>query len=425
MGEDGHDLVRVDGTGTAHPVGKVASQRMRARQGSFRLMPSPGHLVVMRKASGESGAIAADSALKLCGEITSVSALCDIVSMIGQSSWSGELAVFDGTRNRSIFFESGTLIGAQSSAEGERLGEVLYRYGALSLAQVQDVARAVTGDVRFGETAVRKGFLTREKLFHVMARQVEEIVYAVMRAESGMFYFLDRFDPARVAVRHSLSVSGILMEAARRMDEMSYFRERIPSAEHVPDRVPERAPPAGSELMRVFDAIDGVRTISDVCRVVGQGEFEVTRQIFQLVQSGCVCVRAPRPTGPFAIVALFNQAMKMVLREIDQVARGAEIRQQLASFATGAGIYDALFMRAGPKVDGTLDEDRIVENIAMLVGPEQAEASLAQWLYDYVSFAIFIAEPILREAANRGGASSTAGLAKNVADIIAPLSPGH
>jgi hypothetical protein len=423
MGEDGHDLVRVDGTGTAHPVGKVASQRMRARQGSFRLMPSPAHVVVMRRASGDARS-AHEGAVKLCGEITSASALCDIVSMVGQMSWTGELAVYDGTTGRSMFFEHGAVVGAQSNAEGERLGEVLYRYGALTHAEVQEVAKSVTGEVRFGEIAVRKGFVSREKLFQLMGRQVEEILYAVMRAETGMFYFMDRFDEARLAWRQNLSVSGLLMDAVRRMDEMRYFRERIPSAEHVPERVPERSRPSDEEVARVFEAIDGMRSVADICRAVGQGEFEVTRQVFQLVQAGCVIVRAPRPTGPAAIVALFNEAMKMVMREVDAVARGAEVRQHLASFATGAGIYDALFMRAGPQISGTLDENQIIENVAMLVGPEQAEAMLAQWLYDYVSFAIFIAEPVLREAATRAGAGAP-GLAKSVAEIIAPLAPTH
>lgn len=419
MGEDGHDVVRVDGTGTAHPVGKLASQRMRARQGAFRLMPSPTHVVVMRRVD----LIDAPS-LRLSGEITSASALCDIVSMIGQSAWSGELAIYDGATNRSVFFEHGAVVGALSSAEGERLGEMLYRYGALSLEQVQEVAKAVTGDVRFGETAVRLGYLSREALFQLMGRQVEEIVYAVMRAESGMFYFLDRFDEARLTSRQNLPVSGLLMEAVRRMDEMRYFRERIPSAEHVPDRVPDRAPPTKGDVARVFEAIDGVRSVADICRVVGQGEFDVTRQVFQLVQAGCVTVRAPRPTGPAAIVALFNEAITMVMREVDAVRRGDEVRQHLASFATGAGVYDALFMRAGPRPDGTLDEAQTLENVAMLVGPDQAEAMLAQWLYDYVSFAIFIAEPVLREASTRGGAGAPQ-LAKSVADIIAPLAPSH
>src|SRR6187401_991372 len=48
MNEELLELVRIDGTGTAHPVGKTASQRMRARQGSFRVMPGPSHLIVMR-----------------------------------------------------------------------------------------------------------------------------------------------------------------------------------------------------------------------------------------------------------------------------------------------------------------------------------------------------------------------------------------
>ena len=288
---------------------------------------------------------------------------------------------------------------------------------------MQDVAKAVTGEVRFGEAAVTHGPSLARETLPAHGRQVEEIVYAVLLVDDGMFYFLDRFDEARVTSRQNLSVNGLLMEGVRRMDEMRYFRERIPSDEHVPERVPERALPTG-EVLRVYEAIDGVRSVADICRAVGQGEFEVTQAIFQLVQAGCVIVRAPRPTGPMAIVALFNEAMSMVLREVDAVARGAELRQQLSSFATGAGIYDALFMRAGPKPDGTLDEDRILENVAMLVGPEQAEAMLAQWLYEYVSFAIFVAEPVLREAAARGGAGAPA-LAKNVADIIAPLAPGH
>ena len=40
-----------------------------------------------------------------------------------------------------------------------------------------------------------------------------------MRAESGMFYFLDRFDESRLTSRQNLPVSGLLMEAVRRMDD--------------------------------------------------------------------------------------------------------------------------------------------------------------------------------------------------------------
>lgn len=413
------DLVRVDATGTAHPVGKVASQKMRARQGGFRLMPSPAHVVLMRKADEQGRAIPTDGSLRLCGEITTASVLCDVFAMVGQSRWSGELSVFDGTALRSVFFDSGTIISAQSNVEGERLGEVLYRYGALTKDQIAAVMKAVTAETRFGEAAVRMCLITREKLFQLIAKQVEEIVYATLHTESGVFFFLDRFDESRLASRQNMPVNSLIMEGVRRMDEMRYFRERIPSDQHVPERVKERARPKEDELVRVYNAIDGARSIADICRVVGQGEFDVTRHVFQMMQEGCVVVRPPRPTGPAAIVALFNEAMTLVMREVDAVGRGDEVRKHLASFATGAGIYDTLFMRAGPKPDGTLDEQRLIDNASMLAGPDQAEGMLAQWLHDYVSFAVFIADPVLRASA--GSSKHGPAFAKNVSEIVAPL----
>jgi hypothetical protein len=216
----------------------------------------------------------------------------------------------------------------------------------------------------------------------------------------------------------------------RRMDEMSYFRDRIPSAEHVPARVPGRDKPEG-ELAQVFEAVDGARSVVEIGRVVGQGEFEVTQSLFQLVQSGKVVVHAPRPTGPAAVIALFNQAIAMIFREIDAAGHGGEVREQLASFATGAGIYDALFRKAGPAPDGTLDPARILENVAVMVGPDQVETTLGQWLYEYVAFAMFVSEPYLRPPSEagpfskKGEATQGSLLAKKVSDLITPLAPKH
>jgi hypothetical protein len=448
MDDERLELVRVDATGTAHPVGKTASQRMRARQGAFRLMPAPAHLIVMRYV-GEDGRRDPEDGpvFRLAGEITHAGALCDIVSLVGQAGWKGELVVLDGGHSRSIFFEASHVVAASSTVESERLGEVLYRYGALTKEQVAATVAAATADVRFGEAAVKLGYVPREKLYQLMGRQTEEIVYAVLLVGDGMFFFLDSYDEKRVHTRQNLSVNGLLMEGVRRMDEMRYFRDRIPSDQHVPERVAGRdtagfegGSPSNSQAevhAKVWSAIDGVRCIAEICRVVGQGEFEVTQALFQLVQSGHVTVQTPRPTGPAAVVALFNEAISLIFREVDAVGDGrggGEVREQLASFATGAGVYDALFRRAGPGPDGTVVTDKIIENIAVLVGPEQAETTLAQWLYEYVSFAVFVAEPFLRPAqetheaqggpvSQRGAAPSASTLSKRVAELVRPLAP--
>jgi hypothetical protein len=432
MDDERLELVRVDATGTAHPVGKTASQRMRARQGAFRLMPAPQHLIVMRyvgedgKRDPEDGPI-----FRLAGEITTPGAICDVVALVGQAGWKGELVVLDGAHTRSIFFEQAHVVAASSTVEGERLGEVLYRYGALTKEQVAETAAAVTADVRFGEAAVRAGFVTREQLYQLMGRQTEEIVYAVLLVGDGMFFFLDQFDDARIHTRQNLSVNGLLMEGVRRMDEMRYFRDRIPSDQHVPERVVGRDTP-GVELREVWAAVDGARSIAELCRAVGKSEFEVTQALFQLVQSGYCTVQTPRPTGPAAVVALFNDAISLVFREVDALGdghHGGEVREQLSSFATGAGVYDALFRRAPPAQDGTVVAEKIIENISVMVGPEQAETTLAQWLYEYVSFAVFVAEPFLRgHEKDEGPQSLRAGvpvsnLSKRVAELVRPLAP--
>ena len=428
MNEELLELVRIDGTGTAHPVGKTASQRMRARQGSFRLMPGPAHLIVMRYVGEDGRRDPEDGPIfRLAGEITANGALCDVFGLVGQAGWPGELVVLDGQTSRSIFFDRSHVIGAQSTADGERLGEVLYRYGALTGEQVEETARHVTADVRFGEAAVKLGFISRERLFQLMTKQTEEIVYAMLLVGDGMFYFLDTFDESRITARQSLSVNGLLMEGVRRMDETRYFRERIPSDQHVPEVLPDRSPPE-DELFEVYEKIDGHRTVSEIGRLCAMGEFEVTQALFQLVQSGRILVRAPRPTGPAAIVALFNEAMSKIHSELHGIGKWGEVREQLASFATGAGIYDALFRKGGPLEDGALVIDQIVENVAVMVGPAQAESMLAQWLYEYISFAVFVAEPFLRQHemspnARRDGPPSQP-LSKRLSTLIAPLSRG-
>ena len=333
MDEERLELVRVDATGTAHPVGKTASQRMRLRQGAFRLMPAPSHLIVMRYVGEDGRRDPEDGPIfRLAGEITAPGAICDVVALIGQAGWKGELVVLDGAHTRNIFFEQSHVVAASSTVDTERMGEVLYRYGALTREQVTETAAAMTGDIRFGEMAVKLGHVTRERLYQLMGRQAEEIAYAVLLVADGMFFFLDQFDEKRIHTRQSLAVNGLLMEGVRRMDEMRYFRDRIPSDQHVPERVQSQGRDAPDETFaKVWAAIDGVRSIAEICRVVGQGEFEVTQALFQLVQSGHVTVQTPRPTGPAAVVALFNEAITLIFREVDSVGRGGEVRDQLAA----------------------------------------------------------------------------------------------
>jgi hypothetical protein len=422
-------LVRIDATGAAHPVDREASKQMRGRQGSFRLLPSPPHALVLRQIEDGAADRPEEEAVRfwMSGEITKPGVLWDLIGMAGQGNWTGELVVIEGELQRGIFFERGAVVGASSSGERERLGEVLYHYGAITRDQLGIIMNRVTPEMRFGETAVALGFLAREKLFELLSKQAEEIVYATMLVPRGSFYFVEAVNESRLTYRLNLPVHSLLMEGVRRMDEIEHFRARIPSGLYVPDRVPGSSLPRDHEHARVFAAVDGHRSVDDIGRMIGLGAFDTTRAVFQLLQSAVVIMRPPRPTGPQAIVTLFNQAIALILSKVDEAGGGDDIREQLASFATASGVYDALFRDAGPAPDGTLDVEKIAESIQQLVGGENALGMLAQWLYEYASFAMFIAEPLLRsrviDEASGPPTSQGAAVSRRVAELLAPLAP--
>src|SRR5882724_5418091 len=409
------ELVRIDDTGAMHPAGKVASQRMRARKGAFRLMPGPDHVVFMRYV-GEDGERDEDdgAVVKLAGEVTAPGALCDIVALVSQAGWKGELTVQNGDMLRSLFFEGGNILGAQTNVVAERIGSLLYRLGVLSEEEVQAVEGALSGGRRFGEVAVALGLLTREKLFEVMAKQTKEIAFSTLFVSDGMFYFLDRYEPSRVAMRHHVSASSLLMEGVQRMDESKYFRERIPSDSHVPVPIAGRSDPA-DELRTVWQACDGRRSVLEVGRSCGLGEFEVTRALFQLVQTGFIHVNPPMPEGPQALVSIFNEAIAAIFNAADRAGKAQVLREHLGQFASSIGVYDALFAGAGPGLDGRLDEGRTVQNVTTL-GGRDAEALLAQWLYEYAAFALF-------DAGSHLSKEDEQRLSKDVSDLVKILAP--
>jgi hypothetical protein len=422
MDDPADNLVQIDADGNAHPLGYAAVQRMQVREGRFHVFPAPAHIVVMRHAPGKGAPD--DRACLLAGEIKSGGSLCDVASFVGHSGWRGELVVMDDHASRSVYFEHGAVVGANSTAERERLGQVLFRYGVLDAEQTRACATAVEkGEMRFGEAAVRFGYVSREAIFAQMSRQIEEIFYGLLLVSSGMFYFLDGFDDEALAVRQTLSVGTLIREGVRRMHEMRYFRSRIPSDRCVVAPTPGRAPP-DNDTTQVFAALDGSRTISEVCRVLGQGEFEVTRAVFQLVQSGHVFVRPPRLTPEEALSA-YNKAIAMILRELDAMDEGDEIRQQLADFAARGGVYAKLFKDAGPTDDGTIDATKVAANIATFEDAKEAESMLGRWLYEYASYALFLARPLVRRAEDARRSQPRQRLSQRVAEVLEPIaSPG-
>jgi hypothetical protein len=353
--------------------------------------------------------------LRLAGQVRFPGGLCDVIATIAQGGYTGELFVFEEESTRSIYFDGGNVVGATTNVLAERLGEILWRFGAITRDQHDQILRAAEkSGKRVGDTAMDLEFVGADELFRMMERQVEEVFYAAVHVADACFCLLDGFDERGLPRRHHLGTGHLLMEAARRMDEMHFFREKIPSDAWVPTPVSQagsaKVPPDLGELLA---QCDGRRSVAEIGRRTGQLEFEVTRAVFQLVTAGLVTVVAPKPEGPAAIVEIVNRALVEIHRTCEARSGAADLREGLEQFVTSTGTYVPLLDGAGPLTDGSLKADRVAKNARVLAGSD-AERWLGAQLFDYAGFALFHAGSLL-------GRDEETALKERITEMLRPL----
>ena len=413
------ELARIDDQGAAHPIGVVASQRMRAREGAYRVLPAPGHVVFMRYTGEDGRRDEEDGAIvRMAGEITAPAAMCDVIALLAQTGWKGELVVLDGETARTVFLEAGNIVGAQTTVDDERLGMVMYRFGAINAEQHEAAMSRVAEGSRFGEAVVALELMSQDKVYSFIGKQVEEIVYATFAVSDGTFFFLDGFDSSRLVSRHSISANMMLMDGVTRLDEMKFFRQKIPTADHVPVPVEGAGEPA-EEFKKTLSAVDGKLSIEEIGRHTGRGEFDTTKDLYALVQSKHVAIHPPRISGgPEAVVSTANSALRIIHQKADSAGKGTAVRDGLNSFAVGAGVYDILFRNAGPDEMGALVTGTVAENVAIVAGGADPEEFLKQTLHEYVSFALF-------SAGSAMGSDAESELAHDVGPFLDLLQVAH
>jgi Domain of unknown function (DUF4388) len=389
MAGRGDQRVEIDSRGVIQPVGPVASRRLRSRHGPYRLLPSPRHVVFLRLAEEGMRDVEDGAVVRLAGEITEPGALCDVLGLIGHSGWRGKLFFSNFDDKRVLFCENGNVIGVQTSAEEERLGSVLYKFGVLGQAELDAIDERMASGLRFGEAAMDLGMLSHEQLFHYISRQVEEVVYAALTQSEGTFFFLDRFDESQLSTRHTVNIASLLMDGVTRMDELRYFAQKIPSRDHIPTRARGRGDPPQA-FAALYEAIDDASTVEELGRKTGKGEFQTTKELYALVQSNHVVIRPPHASGgPHTLVELANRALAAIHAVADAEERGPALRETLASFTIGAGVHGILLAGAGPDERGLMDPKRVTQNASVIAAGQDAENLLKQLLHEYVSFALF------------------------------------
>jgi hypothetical protein len=205
------------------------------------------------------------------------------------------LSVECGLRRKRIAFEDGRAIFCASGDVKEHLGQHLLARTSLTERQLAEALeeQQETGR-RLGEVLVGRGLLCEKDLETVLARKVADSLYDLFTWNRGAFSFAEGPVPPELEpIRVDLDCQDLIMEGARRSDEMTRIQERVPGT-HVRfscrrDRFPAGFPRAAGDQRLVELAESGCR-VSEMLPRFHTSDFAILSRLAQLVAQGVLVV---------------------------------------------------------------------------------------------------------------------------------------
>jgi tetratricopeptide (TPR) repeat protein len=237
------------------------------------------------------------------GRLTEVG-LADIAQLLAMGRKSGCLTVTHRTNFGYIYFEDGRVIFATVLNRPDRLGDLLVRNSVITREDLTGAVRAQgeSPGRRLGKLLVERGALAEADLRKYITIQIEEAVYHLLTWEEGHFHFApDQRPDADPAMLVDVPVENLLLEGARRVDELSLIEKKISSRDLIYSAEPrveggEEADLA-PEQTKLLPLLDGTRTVEEVIELSGLVEFEALKGIYGLLQAGIVRAEGRRVGG--------------------------------------------------------------------------------------------------------------------------------
>ncbi len=205
--------------------------------------------------------------------------------------FSGALVLNNNSVSKSIYFEQGAVIFANSSLKSERLGEALMRLGRISFAEYEQAIKLIRSrPLRIGAALIEMGCITPEELRPLIINQVSNIIYSLFNWTTGT-YKVRRDPPQQEAIKISVSTADLIFEGLRRLDNIelvkswlgSFARKLTTTTDpfllyQVVNLQPKEA--------FIVSRIDGVVSVDEILSLGGLPEAETLKTICGLLAVG-------------------------------------------------------------------------------------------------------------------------------------------
>ncbi len=221
--------------------------------------------------------------------------LFDLFQLLHMNGKTGRLIITDTGKNREaqVLIHTGSVCMASVHDRVPRTVEMLLEeWGVVDQASMQVVAGTIEKHGNLLECLVAAGISSKTHLESFFAARIRECVYGVLKWESGDCRFLEEELDTRREVLVLLNTENLIMEGARRIDEWSNIKNKVPSRHSVfriclGNEQDQRLNLKPKEW-EILSLIDGNRSVHEINNIVGEDLFTTSKLIYGLVVMGVI-----------------------------------------------------------------------------------------------------------------------------------------
>src|SRR5262245_1274027 len=248
------------------------------------------------------------SVMPVQGNLATMS-LAEILQWLGNARKTGSLSIERNKVEKRILVREGRVIACSSQEPADLLGHYLVSRGRISEDDLRSALAAHQAErIHLGKILVTSGALAEDELLRCLEDKTQEAIFGLFEWNDAEFRFTDDETGDPNVYEVDLRVEDILLRGAQRWDELQRIRAVFNDPGIVLKRT-ARVPPAevlrNKMARRIFESVNGDRTVAEILLHAHGSEYIVTKFLHDLFRAGLFEIaevrkveeRTPAPVG--------------------------------------------------------------------------------------------------------------------------------
>jgi hypothetical protein len=263
--------------------------------------------------------------------------LNNIMQLLHDDKKTGVFRATNGKDEVFIYFNEGAVIYAMGTQREARLGYLLKKRGLISAEKLKScLASAKEKKQALGKYLLENGDITLDELNGLLAKQTEVILFNLFKWEKGDFEYKDTQVNLEGLVNVKINVLKIILEASRRIDEMSIFNKQIPNDSLIfsisEPKIDQEEIKLNSAELKMLTIIDGEKNVADIFKGCGYDTFATSDQftayktLHSLISSGLVEINEKtqpedevigKDADYMSIITVYNEVLQSICKNLE------------------------------------------------------------------------------------------------------------